>query len=110
MEHLTNLSMSIEPLSPMASVSAINDLFLEERFERLLSLPVVENGRPIGVISRSKMQRIMTSRFGREINGNKPIQSFMNPVPLVISVEQSVETACNYVTSNISYPITEDFI
>ena len=110
MEHLTNLSMSIEPLSPMASVSAINDLFLEERFERLLSLPVVADGRPIGVISRSKMQRIMATRFGREINGNKPIHSFMNPVPLVISVDQSVETACNYVTSNISYPITEDFI
>ncbi|MDO8787753.1 MAG: ATP-binding protein [Sulfuritalea sp.] len=110
MANLATLSITIEPLSLHDRVADINEMFLDERFERLLSLPVVDQGLPVGIISRNRMQRIFSSRFGREIQGKKPIQAFMNPAPLMISIDQSMETASHYVTRNISYPITEDFI
>ncbi|MBS1158972.1 MAG: ATPase [Proteobacteria bacterium] len=110
MGNLVDLSLPIEPITPNHLIGTVGDIFLQERYERLLSLPVVSDGRPVGVISRHNMQKIFMTRFGREIQGNKPVAAFMNPLPLLVSVDQSMEEASHFVTRNIAFPITEDFI
>ena len=110
MGNIAELSVAIEPLAPHHKVGEVGEIFLDERYDRFLSLPVVRDGRPVGTISRSHMQKIFMSRYGRELQGNNPIERFMNPVPLVVPVDHSMEQASHYVTRNISFPITEDFI
>lgn len=110
MADLTSLSVALEPLGPEHRVAEVGDLFLDEAFDRFLSLPVVEGGKVLGAISRNQVQRILSLRFGRDLHGNKPIADFMNPSPLVVPVDHPVEQASAYITSHISFPITEDFI
>lgn len=110
MLQLAELSLPVEPVTLEHRIHEIGELFLDEKFERLLSLPVVKDGLPVGIISRSSMQKIFMTRFGRELQGNKSIEGFMNPRPLLVRVDQSMEEATRFITSNISFPITEDFI
>lgn len=110
MKNLSELCKSIEPLGPHFKVADVGDIFLDSKYDRFLSLPVVKDGRPVGTISRSHVQQIFMSRFGRELYGNKPIAGIMNSAPLVVSISQPVEEASQYITRNISFPITEDFI
>jgi signal transduction histidine kinase len=110
MNNISELCVSVEPLKPHFRVLDVGDIFLDPRYDRFLSLPVVQDGRPVGTISRSHVQQVFMSRFGRELQGNKPIEQFMNPAPLVVALDQSMAEASQYVTSNIVFPITEDFI
>ncbi len=110
MKSIAELCVNIEPLKPHFKVVDVGDIFLDKNYDRFLSLPVVDEGRPIGTISRSHVQQIFMSRFGRELHGNKPIAGIMNPAPLIVSLNQPVEEASQYITRNISFPITEDFI
>lgn len=110
MGNLADLSHAVAPLQLDHKINDVGEIFLDEKYERLLSLPVVKDGWPVGVISRASMQRIFMARFGRELQGNKPIEHFMNPRPLLVKIDQSLEEASRFVTRNISFPITEDFI
>ena len=110
MNNISELCVSVEPLKPHYKVIDVGDIFLDPRYDRFLSLPVVQDGVPVGTISRSHVQQVFMSRFGRELQGNKPISQFMNITPLVVSLGQSMAEASQYVTSNIVFPITEDFI
>ena len=110
MNNISELCVSVEPLRPHHKVLDVGDLFLDPRYNRFLSLPVVHDGQPVGTISRSHVQQVFMSRFGRELQGNKPISQFMNMTPLIVSLDQSMAEASQYVTGNIVFPITEDFI
>ena len=110
MNDISELCVAVEPLQPHHRVLDVADIFLDSRYNRFLSLPVVHEGRPVGTISRSHVQQVFMSRFGRELQGSKPIAELMNPAPLVVGLEHSMAEASQYVTRNIVFPITEDFI
>ena len=110
MKNISELCVSVEPLKPHFRVVDVGDIFLDQNYNRFLSLPVVRDGRPVGTISRTRVQQVFMSRFGRELQGNKSIEEIMNPTPLIVALGQSMEEASQYVTRNIVFPITEDFI
>ncbi|MGH8354467.1 MAG: CBS domain-containing protein, partial [Pseudomonas sp.] len=77
----------------------------------LLSLPVVDaEGCPLGLVSRSKLQDIFMQRFGRDLWGRRPIVDVMNPAPLIVALDHSLEQAAQQITAQLQYPITEDFL
>jgi signal transduction histidine kinase len=110
MNKISELCVSVEPLKPHYKVIDVGDIFLDQNYNRFLSLPVVRDGRPVGTISRTRVQQVFMSRFGRELQGNKSIEEIMNPTPLIVALGQSMEEASQYVTRNIVFPVTEDFI
>ena len=107
---IATLTVSVEPVSPHLSVEEVGNYFLKPEFEPLLSIPVVDDGEPVGVVSRYQIMNIFLHRYGRELHGRKPIAHMMNARPLVVSADQSMEDASQYITSNIRFPITEDFV
>ena len=110
MENIAELSIAVEPLTPDITIIDVGDLFLQPVYDRFLSLPVVRDGEPVGVISRYNVQRILMGRYGRELQGTKPVRHFMNLSPLLVPVDRPVEEASHHITRNIAFPITEDFI
>ena len=99
-----------QPISPKTRISDVGDLFLHEDCARLLSLPVVQDGVVVGSISRYQLINIFLMRFGREVYGGRPVSQVMNPQPLLVPLDQPLESAAQYVAANISSPITEDFV
>ena len=110
MSDVASLFVPVEPLTADHTINEASEFFLRDDYARFLSLPVVAAGRPIGTISRNQLQGIFMSRYGRELHGKKPVSRFMNPAPLVVAADHSIAEASQYVTRNISFPITEDFI
>ena len=110
MSEVESLLVQLEPVTPSHTVDDVSELLLHGDYERFLCLPVVDAGRPIGVISRSEMQKIYMSMYGRELYGKKSVTQFMNRKAVVVDMKQPMEQISRYVTSNIKFPITEDFI
>ncbi len=115
--HIGNISVLIhdtQPLDASATVNEVAELFLnsdqDDATKQLLSLPVVKAGRPVGTISRYRMLKIFLQNYGRELYGKYPIEHFMNTNPMILPHNTALDTASQYLTENMKYPIREDFI
>ncbi|MGP0173681.1 ATP-binding protein [Pseudomonas sp. NCHU5208] len=108
---LQSLLRRVTPLAPQMSINEVADRLLTPEHKAFLSLPVVaEDGRPLGLVSRTRLQDIFMQRFGRDLRGRHPVSEVMNLEPLVVSLTDDLETAAKQVTGQLQYPITEDFI
>ena len=76
----------------------------------MLSLPVVRNGKPIGVVSRHTLDNLMLSRYGRDLNGRKTMLEIMRLDPIIIDIEQPMVDVSQIISAKITSPISEDFI
>ncbi len=108
---LARLLKAVSPLGPQMSISAVADRLLTSEYKSFLSLPIVDQDeRPLGLVSRYGLQDIFMQRFGRDLWGRRPVLDVMNPAPLLVSLELDLEEAARQITSQLHYPITEDFI
>ncbi|WP_252274105.1 sensor histidine kinase [Pseudomonas subflava] len=108
---LGRLLRRVEPLQAQVSISDVADRLLRPEHTAVLSLPVVDaDGRPLGLVSRSTLQDIFMQRFGRDLWGRKPVSEVMNPAPLVVSLDTSLEEAARQITAQLQSPIRDDFV
>lgn len=110
MKTIESLLSYVEPLSPEQTVNDVGEMMLSENCRRVLCLPVVVDGKPVGSVSRANVQHIFMRKYGREIYGNKQVGEVMNSSPLIVADEQALEEASRYITDHIRTPVTEDFI
>ncbi len=104
------LNITVDPITPRTTIRQVADLFLSERYQQLLCLPIVEDDRVVGTISRYDIMKIFLQPYGREIFGSRPAVNFMNAEPLLIDAETDIDRAAGYVREHISHPIMEDFV
>jgi two-component system NtrC family sensor kinase len=107
---IAQLRLDVSPLSPRTSINEAADVFLQTTHARMLCLPIVEDGRIAGTVSRHQLNGIFMRRFGRELYGTKPIAQIMNSSPLIVDEGAPLERAAGYVTAHLGSPITEDFV
>jgi signal transduction histidine kinase len=108
---LSRLLKPVEPLLPNMTISEVADRLLTPEHKAFLSLPVVDGERrPSGLVSRTVLQDIFMQRFGRDLRGRHPVVEVMNPAPLVVRLDASLDDAAKQITGQLQYPITEDFI
>jgi len=109
--NIATLNINVPAIPSTCSVHDAGELlFLSDKYRGCLSLPIVENNKPVGVVSRYELTKIYVKQFGRELYGKQPIRNFMNTNPLIVDENLSMEEASQYITKHISHPITEDFI
>jgi len=104
------LRRTVEPASIETTVNAAADQMLLPAYAEMLCLPILSEGKPVGVISRHRFNEIFMTRFGREIYGRKSVERFMNATPITVEYDLPLEQAAEIVSANLSAPITEDFI
>ncbi len=108
---ISSLTTFIKPINSSYNVKNVAKLFLKQKYSEFLSLPIVDDNNDIlGIISRSQLFGMYLKPYGYEIYGKESIVKLMNSNPLVIDSQQSLEDASNYITENMSFPITEDFV
>jgi len=83
--------LCVETVSVQSDVTnfAVLELFTERR--DLMSLPVIEEGRPIGLISRNIFLSQMAKPFYHEVYGKKSCIAFMDKEPLIVEATMSIE-------------------
>jgi two-component system NtrC family sensor kinase len=107
---LRQLVMDAPGIPPHLLVSEVAGMFMDETHGKLLSLPVLDGDKPVGVISRARMQQVLFRQYGRELFGKKPITEIMNASPVVIESDMALNEASKTVTERLKFPVTEDFI
>lgn len=82
-------------LRKVAAIEAAdsNSLAMETFYSRpdMVSLPVIEGDRPIGLINRDIFLSQMSKRFHRELYDKKTCIAFMDKEPLIVDAEMSIE-------------------
>lgn len=83
---LLRCTPSISPATPLLKAYEI----FRENTEHVV-FPVVEQGKPVGLISRSKLNELFSQPFTRELFGRKPISNFMVVDPVIVEQNVSID-------------------
>lgn len=105
---IRQLLRALEPVSPEVENDAVYDRF--EREHKLLSLPVVAEGKPLGIIQRFGMVDRFARPFRRELFGKKPCHTFMQPAPLIVEHTDSVQDVARRVSNSEQHTLADCFI
>ncbi|MBS1169843.1 MAG: protein-serine/threonine phosphatase [Burkholderiaceae bacterium] len=85
----SDLCVATPSIAAERNNAAVLEIFSKHR--ELISLPVLENERPIGLISRNIFMTQMSRPFQREIYDKKSCIAFMDKDPLIVEADTSVE-------------------
>jgi EAL domain-containing protein (putative c-di-GMP-specific phosphodiesterase class I)/GGDEF domain-containing protein len=103
-----SLARAIAPLT----ADTHNEL-VYRRFEaepELISLPVVVDGVPLGLINRHALIDRFARPFRRELYGRKPCAQFMDPLPLIINEDATVQEAGLLISRSAHHHLYDGFI
>jgi two-component system NtrC family sensor kinase len=110
MTDIYSLALHITAFAPTDTVNEIAAHLMRPEYEAILSVPIVYDGVPVGVITRYQIHGIFMKNFGRELFGRKPVSNFMARSFLSVDVGTPVAEAANYISAKISSPLSEDFV
>ena len=105
LEVLTERAEAVSPQTPGIDVFA--------RFERepdTLVIPVVDNGRPVGLVERNAFLLKIASPLGHAQYANRPVLHVMDPEPAVVEAGVSIDTFCDVLLKGGSSALMRGFI
>lgn len=105
---IASLIIDIPSVGPQTSVSDVAELFSTAHY--LHSIPVVNQGKPVGLIRRTRLMELFISRYGRELHGKKPISFLMDGSPLIVEHNMPVEEVSQKITETMHSDPELDFI
>lgn len=79
----------VAPLGSGATIGEAEAIFTAH--PDLPALPVVEEGKPVGLVSRAELFAGMTGRFTPNHGENEPVGKIMNRAPIVVEVSDDLE-------------------
>lgn len=109
--HAETVGSMIEYVTPIyatRSAAEVNNLFKDN--PSLHCLPIVENDKPLGVISRDRIGELFSDRYSYPLYGKKTIIEFMDSNPIVVDHEESLNQVSEKITCNILNNLNNDFI
>ena len=104
-DHIANY---VSPVSPDMRVTDVADLFHQSPEQQ--TLPVVRDGRPIGVVRRNDLFALLAKPLHPEIYNKKPIATVMESPTLSIDGQLRLEQVSRLVTQKGKMRLTEEFV
>ena len=84
------LTRAQEPVTPQLSAEELRLKFTE--LVNMVSVVVVEDRRPIGMINRNHFMEQLARPYARELYGPKSCVQFMDASPLIVDISTPIET------------------
>jgi len=88
----------IEPLPSSTSCEALFARFMSD--ERLHAVALVDDGAPVGVVSRQDFIARYATAFFRELYGRRPCLTFANPAPRCLDLHAGIDDLAAVLTSD----------
>lgn len=112
--HRTLISQTADLLieaDAVTSAQSNGEVFrLFEEKPGLVGLPVIENGRPIGMINRNIFMQSFARPFHREIYLQKSCVAFMDKMPLIVEGQTSIQDLSFKVIAGGEKALADGFI
>ncbi|MEZ0232854.1 MAG: GGDEF domain-containing protein [Methylophilaceae bacterium] len=106
-----NVSTLIKYVQPLTPQTINDDVYA--RFKEtpgLYALPVVNQGRPVGLISRYDVIDHFARPYTRELYGKRPCFTFMDNKPLVVEKTMSLQALSDLITNMEPHHLSNGFI
>ena len=98
----------VSPATPEMDSDVVYSRFSVQ--PKLESIPVVSQGMPIGIITRSRLIDAYARPYWRELYGKKSCTLFMDPSPLVVDKNINLQELCNAVVAAGQRHLSNGFI
>lgn len=95
-------------VTPATTNDEVNVMF--ESNEKLFSIPVVENGVPVGLVSRFSMTDSFVRPFRKELYGKRSCTEFMDSKPLIVDGSITYHELSDLITQMEHHHLTNGFI
>lgn len=105
---LNQLSHWVDPVAPEQHCDAVYERFSNE--PDLLTLPVVDRGRPTGLVNRQSFMVKLADRFGRALYEQKPVTRLMDHSPLIVSHTMKIEDLGRLIVEQRPSALLDGFI
>ncbi len=98
----------VEPVAPTMSNNDVLQIFVHA--PELEVIPVVENGLPVGLITRRNLVDRFAMQFMRELHGKRPCTMFMDSAPLIADKQTKLQELSRMVASGDRHHLFNGFI
>ncbi|TAN72591.1 MAG: EAL domain-containing protein [Gallionella sp.] len=98
----------VEPVQPEMETGKIFARFSEDK--NLRAIPVVKNGRPVGLINRYEFVDSFARLCRREPPGEKPCADIMNAAPLLVEKSTPINELSGFLSESEIRHFTDGFI
>jgi diguanylate cyclase (GGDEF)-like protein len=77
---------------------------------RLTCMPVVDNGKPLGMVSRAEILNVFSRRFAHELYAQKPVSEFICALSVTVDVNADLKTVGQLISEDPGQNLSVDFI
>lgn len=74
------------------------------------SLPVVDDGKPLGMLHRSVVLKTLSTQYGRSLHGEKPVLEFLNDNPISVDQDALLDEISELITSEDDMYVRQHFL
>jgi len=94
------IATNIQPVAAETPICKVLEIFQQQK--ELRTLPLLDNGVPCGLVFRDKfLSKLFSSRYGLELHGKQPIQSFISNMPFSIDKSTPLEMVSKQLTASM---------
>ncbi|MCV6588068.1 MAG: EAL domain-containing protein [Marinobacterium sp.] len=101
----------LRPASAVAlddRIGYVDDLF--RKHPELTAIPVLQDGRPIGVVRKADLLEVFSAQYGRALYENKPVRKLLSQQALVVESEVTLEQVSRLVTDQDDFSLQQDIV
>jgi signal transduction histidine kinase/AmiR/NasT family two-component response regulator len=102
------LTERAEPVAPSAHAGQIFARFQAD--PDTLVIPVVEDGRPVGLIERNAFLVKIAGPFGHALYANRPVSMIMDPEPAIVDAGVRIDAFCDILVKGGPSALMRGFI
>ena len=98
-----------KPIKPGCQLDVVAEIFKKNK--NLLSIPIVDNNKPVGIVIRHHILEIFLGMYGRELHAKKPVTQFMYSHPVIVERSSLLKSVSKLIANdNVSNQMNMDFI
>lgn len=103
-----SLCTFVTPVTPETLVAEVWELFKQKQLYS--SLPVVSNGKPVGLIHRSKILETFSSEYGRALYSKRPVMEFVSQNAIIVEKNTTLDEISDLITNEDDMYVRQHFI
>jgi serine phosphatase RsbU (regulator of sigma subunit) len=99
---------TVPTVTPADTNGTVREIF--DKHRELISLPVVENGRPIGLIKRHIFLSEMAKPFRKELHERKSCLAFTDANALIVDASSTIDRTAQQVVESRNNALADGFV
>lgn len=95
-------------IGPEDRIGFVSDTF--RKHTDLTAIPVLQDGRPIGVIRKADLLEVFSAQYGRALYENKPARKLMSQQVIVVEADITLEQVSRMVTDQDDFTLQQEIV